>query len=99
MQQTLEPVLSTRNFHPRDANIQFYEEGHKYVILTEPDVKYTSVTTWNHSHFPHFDADAIISNMMKGRGWKEGHKYWNGYSPTRWKFNCTRFTPHWRLKT
>ena len=76
MQQTLEPVLSTRNFHPRDANIQFYEEGHKYVILTEPDVKYTSVTTWNHSHFPHFDADAIISNMMKGRGWKEGHKYW-----------------------
>ena len=76
MQQTLEPVLLNRNTHSRDANIQFYEEGHKYVILTEPDVKYTSVTTWNHSHFPHFDADAIISNMMKGRGWKEGHKYW-----------------------
>ena len=76
MSQMLQPVLSTRNAHPRDSNIQFYEEGHKYVILTEPDVKYTSVTTWNHSHFPHFDADAIIGNMMKGRGWKEGHKYW-----------------------
>jgi ATP-dependent exoDNAse (exonuclease V) beta subunit len=72
----LQHVLSTRNSHPRDSNIQFYEEGHKYVILTEPNVKYTSVTTWNHSHFPHFDADAIIGNMMKGRGWKEGHKYW-----------------------
>lgn len=75
-QMLLQNVLSTRNAHPRDSNIQFYEEGHKYVILTEPDIKYTSVTTWNHSHFPHFDADAIIGNMIKGRGWKEGHKYW-----------------------
>ena len=65
-QMLLQNVLSTRNAHPRDSNIQFYEEGHKYVILTEPDVKYTSVTTWNHYHFPHFDADAIIGNMMKG---------------------------------
>jgi len=75
-QMLLQNVLSTRNADPRDSNIQFYEEGHKYVILTEPGVKYTSVTTWNHTHFPHFDADAIIGNMMKGRGWKPGHKYW-----------------------
>jgi len=72
----LTPVLSKRNKHPRDDNIQFVEEGHKYFIKTEPDTKYTSVTTWNHSHFPHFDADKIITNMMKGKNWKEGHKYW-----------------------
>jgi hypothetical protein len=69
-------VLANRNRHSRDDNIQFFEEGHKYIIKTDPDTKYTSVTTWNHSHFPHFDADAVITNMMKGRNWKEGHKYW-----------------------
>jgi len=72
----LSPVLASKNFHDRDQYIQFFEEGHKYVVLFEPQVRYTSVTTWNHSHFPHFDADAVISNMMRGRGWKEGHKYW-----------------------
>jgi len=76
----LTPVLSKRNKHPRDDNIQFFEEGHKYFIKTEPDTKYTSVTTWNHSHFPHFDSDKIITNMMKGKNWKEGHKYW-GMTP------------------
>ena len=83
-------VLTNRNKHPRDSNIQFFEEGHKYVIKTEPDAKYTSVTTWNHSHFPHFDADNVISNMMNGRNWKEGHKYW-GMTPeeikTQWNAN------------
>lgn len=73
---TVSPVLATKNCHTRDQYIQFFEEGHKYVVLFEPNVRYTSVTTWNHSHFPHFDADAVISNMMRGRGWKEGHKYW-----------------------
>ena len=73
---TVSPVLASKNCHARDQYIQFFEEGHKYVVLFEPNVRYTSVTTWNHSHFPHFDADAVISNMMRGRGWKEGHKYW-----------------------
>ena len=84
MKPTLYPVLSVRNRHPRDANIQFFEEGHKYVILSEPDIKYTSVTTWNHSHFPKFEADSIIENMMKSKGWKEGHKYW-GLTPEQIK--------------
>jgi len=69
-------VLSQRNKHSRDDDIQFFEEGHKYVIIPDADSKYTSVTTWNHSHFPHFDADGVITNMMKGKNWKEGHKYW-----------------------
>ena len=76
MKPVLQNVLSARNSHNRDSNIQFFEVGHKYEILNEPGVKYTSVTTWNHSLFPEFDADNIITNMMKGKGWKEGHKYW-----------------------
>jgi hypothetical protein len=76
MKPTLHNILSEKNAHVRDSNIQFFEEGHQYIILTEPDVKYTSVTTWVHSHFPKFDADKVISSMMKGKGWKEGHKYW-----------------------
>ena len=84
MKPTLNPVLSLKNFHPRDKNIQFFEEDHKYIISTEPDVKYTSVTTWNHGHFPKFEADIIIENMMKGKGWKEGHKYW-GLTPEQIK--------------
>ena len=84
MKPTLYPVLSRRNSHPRDSDIQFFEEDHKYIILSEPDVKYTSVTTWNHSHFPKFEADSIIDNMMKSKGWKEGHKYW-GLTPEQIK--------------
>ena len=76
MKSTLQPILSSCNAHERDQHIQFFEEDHKYVIDFEPEVKYTSVTTWNHKLFPEFDSDAIISSMMKGKGWKEGHKYW-----------------------
>jgi hypothetical protein len=68
--------LSTINSHPRDANITFEEEGHKYTILTDPTSKYTSVTTWCHSHFPKFDADKVITGIMRSKNWKEGHKYW-----------------------
>jgi len=74
------PVLSILNEHSRDNDIQFEEEGHKYTILTDPNVKYTSVTTWNHSHFPKFDADKVIQNMMKGRNWNTKNKYW-GMTP------------------
>jgi ATP-dependent exoDNAse (exonuclease V) beta subunit len=84
MKSSLHKVLCVRNRHPRDSNIKFFEEGHKYCILTDPDVKYTSVTTWNHSHFQEFDADTVIQNMMKGKAWKEGHKYW-GLTPDQIK--------------
>jgi hypothetical protein len=86
----LTPVLSNRNSHPRDKDIQFFEEGHKYFIKSDPGSQYTSVTTWNHSHFPHFDANGVITNMMKGKNWKEGHKYW-GMTPeeikSQWNTN------------
>jgi hypothetical protein len=69
-------LLAIRNSHFRDANIRFQEEGHKYTILTDLNSQYTSVTTWNHSHFPHFDADAVIASMMKGKNWNSSNKYW-----------------------
>lgn len=76
MELLLNNVLIKKNKHIRDNNIQFIENGHNYIILSEPKTNYTSVTTWCHSHFPNFDADIIIETMMKGKGWKEGHKYW-----------------------
>jgi len=76
MKTTLDNVLSKSNAHSRDENIEFFEETHKYIVLSEPETKYTSTTTWVHQHFPHFDAEEVISSMMKGKSWKEGHKYW-----------------------
>jgi ATP-dependent exoDNAse (exonuclease V) beta subunit len=84
MKPTLHNVLSVNNAHPRDKHIQFFEKEHKYIIDLEPDVKYTSVTTWIHEHFEKFDADKIIKKMMSGSGWKEGHRYW-GKTPDQIK--------------
>lgn len=47
--------------HPRDALIQFEAGPHKYTCAGEGN--YMSVTTWNHTHFKPFDADAIIAKM------------------------------------
>jgi ATP-dependent exoDNAse (exonuclease V) beta subunit len=77
-------VLSKQNANPRDANIAFFEQDHKYVIKFEPEIKYTSVTTWVHHQFPKFNSDDIIETMMSSKGWKEGHKYW-GQSPDQIK--------------
>ena len=73
----LYPTLSQHNSHTMDKNIVFQEDGHKYTILSDPNSTYTSVTTWNHIHFPKFDADTIIQTMMKGKNWNPSNKYWN----------------------
>ena len=70
------PTLKKRNSHPRDEHLAFDEPTHKYTILSDLSSNYTSVTTWNHSHFPHFNADAVIKNMMKGKNWNSQNKYW-----------------------
>ena len=84
-------ALSNNNPHERDKGIKFYERYHKYEVLKEKYQKYISVTTWVHSHFPKFDADAIIKSMMNGKGWVPGHKYW-GLTPDEIKatWNNTR---------
>lgn len=63
--------LSVCYRHERDENIQFEEASHRYTIKTDPDSKYTSVTTWVHELFAPFDADAIIDRMMKSKKWPQ----------------------------
>jgi hypothetical protein len=75
--------LANLNPHERDLNISFDAGPHKYTIKGQEDYAYTSVTTWNHGHFAEFDADAIISNMMKGKGWAKS-KYF-GQTPAEIK--------------
>lgn len=69
-------ILQTMNPHSRDEFIRFYPRGHRYDILCDPKSKYTSVTTWAHSQFPKFDADAVIQNIFKGKNWGPDNKYW-----------------------
>ena len=64
--------LATKNSHPRDNHISFDEGPHIYTIDGESD--FMSVTTWNHSQFPHFDADKVIDKMMKSKKWPQ-NKY------------------------
>lgn len=66
--------LAKVNAHERDSQVIFDEGPHIYTV--DGDSSFTSVTTWNHSHFGHFDADKIIDNMMKGKNWKPGYKYY-----------------------
>jgi ATP-dependent exoDNAse (exonuclease V) beta subunit len=66
-------MLAKQNPHERDAHISFEEGPHIYTIDGESD--FMSVTTWNHSHFAEFNADAIITNMMNGRKWAQSKYY------------------------
>jgi hypothetical protein len=63
--------LATKNAHPRDRRIEFDEGPHIYTIDGDSSVTYTSVTTWNHTHFEQFDADRIIDKMMAGPRWTQ----------------------------
>jgi ATP-dependent exoDNAse (exonuclease V) beta subunit len=67
--------LAIENHHPRDDFIEFFEEDHRYTVHGEGG--YTSVTTWNHSHFSHFDAEKIIKNILKSAKMKDPtYKYY-----------------------
>jgi ATP-dependent exoDNAse (exonuclease V) beta subunit len=65
MSRPVPDYLAKLNAHPRDQFITFDEGPHIYTVHGEQG--YTSVTTWNHYHFPVFDADAIIDNILRGR--------------------------------
>lgn len=58
-------MLAIENVHPRDAFISFEEGPHIYTVHGEQG--YTSVTTWNHHHFPKFDSDKIINGVMNNK--------------------------------
>jgi len=61
-------ALEVRNPHPRDAHIHFEEGPHKYTIQgingVTADTEFTSVTTFVHGHFEHFNAKEVIAAMM-----------------------------------
>ena len=67
--------LASQNPHPRDKYIHFDEGPHKYTIQgidgVTPETEFTSVTTWIHQHFEHFDAKKVIASMMRNQ------KKWN----------------------
>jgi hypothetical protein len=77
--------LQQINSHPRDQYIQFYEEGHRYVVSDWlagagqpiPSVvnEHTSVTTWYKQYFTAFDADKIITKMRLGKNWQKSPYY------------------------
>ena len=69
------PSLQKTNPHPRDEHIRFVDEGHVYYV--RGDTSYTSSTTFIHTFFSTFDADATIARMMKKPDWgTPGHKYY-----------------------
>ena len=67
--------LANKNPHPRDSHIHFDEGPHTYTIQgingVTKDTKFTSVTTWVHEHFEHFNAKNVIAAMMRNT------KKWN----------------------
>ena len=71
--------LAIENHHPMDDSISFEESTHTYTI--DGDTSFTSVTTFVHQHFPHFDADATIQSLLsekktyKGRTFQNNSKY------------------------
>lgn len=66
-------LLSDKNSHKRDKMIRFKEQGHSYFINGKKS-SYRSVTTLVHQHFSKFNADEVITNMMKSKNW-ESSKY------------------------
>jgi len=73
--------LALKNPHKRDENITHVSfPARKYIIKTDPNSFYMSVTTWCGNLFPKFNADLIIENMMKGKQWTPENKYW-GMTP------------------
>jgi len=72
--------LALENAHPRDVNISFEEGPHIYTVMGERGT-YTSVTTWVHQQFPHFDQNAIIDKILSNKKMSDpSYKY---YGKTR----------------
>ena len=57
-------LLQRENAHERDAHVSFEEKAHKYTVRGD-STGFTSVTTWNHTHFAQFDETGIVEKIMK----------------------------------
>lgn len=68
-------TLSKKNPHERDEYIQFDEGPHIYYVRGKTG--YTSVTTWNHHHFPPFDTEKVLQNTVNSRKMQDpNYKYY-----------------------
>ena len=69
-------MLSKLNVHPRDEFFSFEEVPHIYTVCGERGT-YTSVTTFVHKQFPHFDKEGIVNNIIRGKKMKDPtYKYY-----------------------
>lgn len=64
----------SRNRHPRDDCIVFDEPTHVYTV-NGSSKGITSITTFLHYFFPHFDPDKIITKMMNSPKWPQSKWY------------------------
>ena len=65
--------LLLKNVHERDQYISFEESTHTYTVHGESN--YTSVTTWNHSHFEKFEEEKIIASILRNPKHKKDVNY------------------------
>jgi hypothetical protein len=63
-------VLATKNKHPRDDHIRFFEPTHTYYI-DGSSTNVISCTGFLHTFFPHFDPKATIAKMMRSPKWPQ----------------------------
>ena len=74
-QNPVPDFLAKKNAHPRDEFISFDEGPHIYYVRGDPS--FTSVTTWNHHHFPPFDTEQVLDNTMRSRKMQDStYKYY-----------------------
>ena len=66
--------LAVKHAHPRDTRITFDEPTHTYAIDGSRE-GYISCTTFIHTFFDHFDADAVIAKMRRSRNWRDSKYY------------------------
>ena len=84
----LEAYEALIEFEANDALIEFDAGPHKYTCAGEAN--YTSVTTWNHSHFKEFNADRIIDRMMNSKNWVNSEYYGMSKEEIKNKWNKNR---------
>ena len=65
--------LANLNHHPRDDFITFDEGPHIYTV--HGDSSFTSVTTFIHSNFSHFDSNTTVNKILSGNKWMNDSNY------------------------
>jgi hypothetical protein len=75
-------TLARTHRHARDNHIHFDEPTHVYTVNGTSE-GYCSITKFHHEFFGHFDADAVIKNMMRSKKWPQSQ--WFGKTPQQIK--------------